>query len=149
MKYTQEPILIQGKCLSPGTAKGIALVAATRLSFWGGFDPVRGMITEVGNPLQGQYVKGKVLVFISTKGSSGTSNILNVGRHTGQLPAAFINTEIDSVSALGCLIQELPLITDLDKDPFEIIETGDLVYIQGNVQGGIARVEVYKKVSGE
>ena len=36
-----------------GIGEGPALMADTRLSFWGGFDPVAGRIVEVGNPLEG------------------------------------------------------------------------------------------------
>jgi len=83
--------VLRGRKVVGGFAEGPALVADTRLSFWGGFDPVAGRIVEVGSPLEGQEVTGKVLVFRSTKGSSGTSRMLRLAKITGRFPAAFIN----------------------------------------------------------
>ena len=121
-----------------GVGEGPALVADTRISFWGGFNPVTGKITEVGNPLEGECIKGKVLIFRSTKGSSGSSRILRIAGITDKLPAAFINIELDELSVLSCVAQRLPLVVDMESDPFEAIQTGDWVTV--NADRGIVKV---------
>lgn len=112
-----------------GVAEGPALVADTRISFWGGFDPASGEIVEVGSPFEGMNIAGKVLVFRSTKGSSGTSLMLRLAKMAGNAPAAFVNIELDELSTLACVALGLPLVTDLDVDPFEALQTGDIVRI--------------------
>ena len=34
--------------------------------------------------------------------------------------------------ALGCVVMRVPSITELDRDPLEIIETGDWVKVDGD-----------------
>lgn len=126
------PIVLRGRKVAGGQAEGEALVAETRLSFWGGFDPATGSITEKHNPLEGKSLKGKVVVFISTKGSSGTSNMLNLAKRFGMQPAAFINTELDCLAVIGCQIHGIPMVTDLDQNPFAVIKNGDWVKIDAD-----------------
>ena len=115
-----------------GVAEGSALVADTRISFWGGFDPASGDIVEVGSPFEGLNIAGKVLVFRSTKGSSGTSLMLRLAKMAGNAPLAFINVELDELSTLACVALGLPLVTDLDVDPFDAIQTGDIVRVDAD-----------------
>jgi len=126
-----------------GVGEGPALVADTRISFWGGFDPVTGKVVEVGNPLEGQSVGGRVVVFRSTKGSSGTSRMLRLAKITGEFPAAFINTELDELSVISCVAQRLPLVTDLECNPFEAIHTGDWVKVDAD--NGIVEVTSHQE----
>ncbi len=123
---------LHGRRVVGGFGEGPALVADTRISFWGGFDPVTGKIIEVGSPFEGECIEGKVVVFRSTKGSSGSSRMLRLAKITGKFPAAFINTELDELSVLSCVVQQLPLVTDLDGDPFKAIKTGDWVKVDAD-----------------
>jgi len=120
---------VRCRTVVPGRVTGEAVVSKSRLSFWGGYDPVSGKVVDTTNPLYGCSLKDKVLVLISTKGSSGTSGVLATAKKRGNAPAAFINTEVDALAALGCVVQEIPLVSDLEKDPFEVIRTGDLVTV--------------------
>ena len=115
-----------------GVAEGPALVADTRISFWGGFDPVTGIIVEVGSPLEGESLEKKVVVFRSTKGSSGSSRMLRLAKISGKSPVAFVNIELDELSVLSCVAQDLPLVTNLECDPFEAIRTGDWVKVDAD-----------------
>jgi predicted aconitase/predicted aconitase with swiveling domain len=115
-----------------GVGEGPALVADTRISFWGGFDPVTGKIVEVGNPLEGESLEKMVVVFRSTKGSSGSSRMLRLAKISGKSPVAFVNIELDELSVLSCVAQDLPLVTDLECNPFEAIRTGDWVKVDAD-----------------
>lgn len=121
----------QGRGLVPGTVKAEAIVARTRLSFWGGFDPRTGVIVERDSPLRGVEVAGRVLIFVSTKGSSGTSGMLSIAARAGLAPAAFVNAEVDAMAVLACVVNEIPMVVDVDVGIFEQLVTGDVVEIDG------------------
>jgi len=127
-----ETIEIKGRGVVKGRAEGEALVADATLSFWGEVDAVTGKIIAVGHPLEGESLRGRVLVIRSTKGSSGTPMILKLARLEGNAPIAFVNVEVDGLAALGCIVNEIPMITDLDRDPFEWIRTGDRVEVDAD-----------------
>lgn len=135
---TTESLKIKGRGVVKGRAEGPALVADATLSFWGEVDPVTGKVIAVGHPLEGQSLRGRVLVIRSTKGSSATPMILNLAKLEGTAPAAFVNVEVDSLAALGCIVNQIPMITDLAQDPFENIRTGDHVVVDADL--GLVRV---------
>ena len=115
-----------------GRARGEALVAPTTLSFWGEVDPLSGRIIASGHPLEGECLGGKVLVIKSTKGSSATPLVIGLAHREGNAPVAFVNTDIDALAVLGCVVNRIPMVSDLDGDPFDIIQTGDLVEVDAD-----------------
>ena len=117
-----------------GTSSGTALVSRDRLSFWGGFDPRTGRIVDRYSELCGQSVAGRILVFTSTKGSSGTSGMLALAQRAGNAPNGMINIEIDCMAVLGCLVTGIPLVSLESADPFALIQTGDHIEIDGGRQ---------------
>lgn len=125
---------IEIKCrgLVKGKAQGEALVAPTTLSFWGEVDPVTGQIIASGHPLQGKKLRGKVLVIRSTKGSSATPLVMGLAHRQGNAPVALINTNIDCLAVLGCVVNRIPMVSDLENDPFEMIESGDHVEVDAD-----------------
>jgi predicted aconitase with swiveling domain len=132
-----EVIEIKARGVVKGRAQGSALVADATLSFWGEVDAVTGTVIAVGHPLEGQSLAGRVLVIRSTKGSSGTPMILRLAGLEGKAPAAMINVQVDGLAALGCIVNGIPMVADLESDPFESIATGDHVLVdaeQGLVQ---------------
>jgi len=133
-----ETIDIRGHGVVKGYAAGEALVADTTLSFWGEVDAVTGKVIGVGHPLEGISLGGRVLVIRSTKGSSGTPMVLNLAQLEGNAPAAFVNVEVDGLAALGCIVNEIPMMTELERDPFEMIATGDHVVVDADE--GVLRV---------
>jgi len=135
---TTESLEIKGRGVVKGRAQGPALVADATLSFWGEVDPVAGKVIAVGHPLEGQSLRGRVLVIRSTKGSSATPMILNLAKLEGNAPVAFVNVEVDSLAALGCIVNQIPMITDLAQDPFENIRTGDHLVVDADL--GLVRV---------
>ncbi len=136
-----ETIIIKGRKVVSGRAEGEALIADERVSFWGGTDPTKGIVHEVGNKFEGESFAGKIFIFRFTKGSSGTSAYINIASRLGVAPAAIINTSLDSLCVLGCAISDIPMMTDLDMDPFEVIESGDMIKLDADE--GI--IEVTKK----
>jgi len=134
-------VVLKGRKAVGGTAEGEALVTRQTISTWGGVDAVKGIITERRHELRNQSFKDKVLVFPSAKGSSGWSTVAQVIRLAGQSPKAMIIREINSLTGIGAVVMRVPTVTDLDKDPTEVIATGDWVKVDADQ--GI--VEVTKK----
>jgi predicted aconitase with swiveling domain len=125
---------IEIKCrgLVRGKAQGEALVAPTTLSFWGEVDPIAGRVIAAGHPLEGQTLRGKVLVIRSTKGSSATPLVMGLAYGQGNAPVALVNTEVDCLAVLGCVVNQIPMVAEPEQDPFEMIRSGDHVAIDAD-----------------
>jgi uncharacterized protein len=140
-------IVLRGRKVVGGTAEGEALVTRDRISGWGGIDPRTGTIIETRHELRGQSFKGKVLVFPGAKGSSGWSSQFHIARLAGAAPAAMLFNEMTTKIALGAVVTHAPAVTDFDRDPLEVIETGDWVRVDADQ--GIIEVTKSDSRSGE
>ena len=134
-------IVLKGRKVVGGIAEGEARVTRDRVSGWGGIDSRTGTIVETRHELRGVSFAGKVLVFPGAKGSSGWSNAFHLTRSMGVAPAAMLFNEMTTKIALGAVVTRAPAVTDFDRDPLTVIETGDWVKVDGD--RGI--VEVTKK----
>jgi hypothetical protein len=135
------PIIFHGRKVVGGVAEGEALVTHATISGWGGIDPMNGTVIETRHPLRGVSFKDKVLVFPGAKGSSGWSAAFHLARLTGCAPKAMVFTTMTTKIALGAVVMRAPSVTDFDRDPLAVIETGDWV----RVDAGRGIVEVTKK----
>lgn len=117
-----------GRKIYKGIAEGQALVTKEGISFYGGVDPDTGEVVEVGHELEGQSVSGKILVFPSGKGSTVGSYTLYRMMKNNTAPAAIINSEIDTIIAVGCIISEIPCV---DKVKLKKIKTGQKLMVNG------------------
>lgn len=120
---------LKGRIIFKGRAKGEALVTEMPISFYGGVDPNTGVVTEKGHQLNGQSVKGKILVFPQGKGSTVGSYTLYRMKKNGVAPAGIINKECETIIAVGAIISEIPCI---DKVDVSKIKTGNEVTIEDN-----------------
>ena len=127
-----ETIVLRGRKVVGGSAEGEALVTAETISGWGGVDAMRGTIIETRHELSGQSFKDKVLVFPGAKGSSGWSVAFHTARLAGTAPKAMVFTEMTTKVALGAVVMRIPSVTDLDRDPLTLIESGDWVKVDGD-----------------
>jgi predicted aconitase with swiveling domain len=134
-------IVLRGRKVVGGIAEGEALVTRDRISGWGGIDPRSGTVIETRHELKGVSFKGKVLVFPGAKGSSGWSSQFHVARLAGAAPLALLFNEMSTKVALGAVVTHAPSVTDFDRNPLEVIATGDWVRVDGD--NGV--VEVIKK----
>ena len=121
-------MILPGRKISPGTASGEALVTAMGISFFGGIDPETGRVVEKGHELEGQSVAGRVLVFPTGKGSTVGSYTLYRLKRAGLAPAAVVNAEAETITAVGCIIADIPCV---DHIPIEQIRTGMRVRVDG------------------
>lgn len=124
-------ITLRGRTVVEGMAEGEALVTRQTISGFGGTDSKTGTIIEVRHELRGQPFKDKVLVFPGAKGSSGWSSHFQAARLAGSAPRALIFNIMTTKVALGAVVLRVPAVTDLDRDPLEVIQPGDWVKVDG------------------
>jgi len=120
--------VLQGRLIKAGQAEGVALVSPEPVGFFGMIDAETGIVIEVGHPLEGESVAGRVLVFPTGKGSTVGSYSLYRLSKAGLAPVAIINLESEPIVAVGAIISEIPMVDHVD---IEQIRSGDLVTIDG------------------
>ena len=126
---------LQGRTSHPGIVQGEALVTAQGISFFGGVDPESGLVVECGHELEGQSIAGKVLVFPTGKGSTVGSYTLYRLKANGMAPLAIINLECETITAVGCIIADIPC---LDQVPLDRLSSGQRLAV--DAEAGILEI---------
>ncbi len=130
--------IIHGRKVVGGKTRGPALVTSEPICFLGGVDVNTGIVTEIGHPLKGKSIAGKVLVFPTGKGSTGGSYLIFEAVSNGVGPCAMINRDVEQVTAIGCIIAEIPMVDKCDTDPVTAIKDGDMVEVDADA--GVVKV---------
>jgi len=126
---------LTGRAVYRGRAEGESMVTSMGISFFGGIDPESGVVVERGHELEGRCIAGKVLVFPTGKGSTVGSYTLYRLKQAGLAPAAIVNARCETITAVGCIIAEIPCV---DQVPIEQIPSGRRIMVDGS----LALVEV-------
>jgi predicted aconitase with swiveling domain len=127
-------LILTGKPIIPGAAKGLALVSREPLSFWGGYDWKTGEIIDRRHPLSGEVAKDRVLAIPFTRGSSTTTAVLLEAIRAKTAPAAIVTTATDFFFALASVVADelyanpIPLVA-LSESDFVRLRTGDEIEI--------------------
>ena len=121
-------MILHGRTIFPGEARGETLTTCMGISFYGGIDPQTGIVVEKGHELNGQCVAGKILVFPTGKGSTVGSYTLYRLKKNGLAPAAILNATCETITAVGCIIAEIPCIDQVNLDQ---IPSGCQVVVDG------------------
>ncbi len=129
-------MILTGRKIAAGHAAGLALVTTMGISFFGGVDPQTGCVVERGHELEGQSIAGQVLVFPTGKGSTVGSYTLYRLKKAGLAPAAILNAEAETITAVGCIISDIPCV---DHVPLERLATGMRLRVDGET--GTVEVE--------
>jgi predicted aconitase with swiveling domain len=124
--------VIKGRGVLGGVAEAPALISRRTIVGWGGVDVRSGIIVEPGHPLEGKCLKGQVLIVQGSKGSNGWSIFFHAAHVAGFGPAALVFPRLDSRTAVTAAAMNLPLLTDLERDPFELIGLGDLLRVDAD-----------------
>jgi len=121
-----------------GYGEGEALVSHQPICFYL-TDPKTGIVRERNHELAGKNLANKVLVFSSGKASSVVQidGLFKLASHN-VAPKALIVKDVETVLVVSAFIVKIPLVDRLEKDPFEIIDTGDFVKV--NAERGIVTV---------
>ena len=110
------------------------------ISVLGGIDPERGVFTKRGTDLDGVSFAGKVLLFISGKGSSTWSGYFKIACRHGNAPVAMVNLEIDPLVALACVLNDIPLVQVDDPGILESVKNGDIIEVDAD-KGAVRLVD--------
>jgi predicted aconitase with swiveling domain len=138
-------LILNGKPVVKGIARGVALVSAEPLSFWGGYDYHTGEITDRRHPLSGSIATGRVLALPFTRGSSTTTAILLEAVRAGTAPAAVLTTGVDAFFALASIVagemyaSPLPIVA-LTSEDFARLRSGDEVEVREDGVISVQRV---------
>ena len=134
---------LQGRKIHGGQARADAMVTRMGISFFGGVDPDSGIVVEKGHELEGRCIAGKVLVFPSGKGSTVGSYTLYRLKKAGVAPAAIVNSECETITAVGCIISDIPCV---DRITIEDVPDGIVLSVDGET--GVLEVEIIEPASG-
>ncbi len=112
-----------------GCGEGEALVSHEPICLYL-TDPKTGVVREKNHELFGKNLAGKVLVFPSGKASSVVQidGLFKLASHN-LAPKALIVKDIETVLIVSAFLVKVPLVDRLEKDPFEVIHTGDFVRV--------------------
>ena len=122
-------MITEGRVIFEGRAEGLSLTTTMGISFFGGVDPDSGIIVERGHELEGQSIAGRILVFPTGKGSTVGSYTLYRLKQNGKAPAAILNAECETITAVGCIIAEIPCLDHIAIDKFP---SGTRLVVDGN-----------------
>ena len=112
-----------------GYGEGEAIVSHEPICFYL-TDPKTGVMRERTHELYGKNVAGKVLVFPSGKASSVVQiDGLYKLATNGLAPRALIVKDVETVLVVSAFLVKVPLVDRLEKDPFDVIHTGDFVRV--------------------
>ena len=112
-----------------GYGEGKALVSHEPICFYL-TDPKTGIVREKDHELLGKNLANTVLVFPSGKASSVVQidGLFKLASHN-LAPSAMIVKDIETVLIVSAVIAKVPLVDRLEKDPFQVIHTGDRVKV--------------------
>ncbi len=138
-------LVIRGRKVVGGVVEGEALVTSQTISGWGGVNPLQGEVIESHHELRGVSFANKILVFPGAKGSSGWSGVFHMTKLAGVAPLGMLFTTTTTKAALGAVVLRVPSMTDFDRDPVALIQSGDWVRIDAEIgeisvwKGGVDR----------
>ena len=115
-RHIYRGMILKGRSIAKGTGSGELLYTDTPISFLGGVDAATGIVIDEKHPLHGQSVAGKVLAFPYGKGSTVGSYVMYGLARNNVAPAAIINTECETIIAIGAIISGIPMVDRLDGD---------------------------------
>lgn len=129
-------IILKGHKGIGGVAEGEALVSKNALSYIfdvGGIwqDPMSAKVTnKIEMPdWYGKDLAGKVLVFPTGRGGIFSTAMLMGLANKGLGPKAMINVVTHPVFAYASIVLNIPTVDRLNKNPCEVIKTGDWVKV--------------------
>ena len=141
--------VLKGIARSKGRASGEALVSDMRFGW--GFNTVAnesGIIGAYENPLNGQCVKGKIMVYPTVSGTTlGSVGLFYKCQVSKVGPVAIVCRNVHDIDIAGAIAGEIPAVDCLDGDPIQEIRTGDWVEIRADEVGKEATVTITCKSS--
>ena len=137
--------ILKGKPVVKGRASGPALITKMPMNFTASFTKPknlmpfwRSLVQDNRHDLFNKNIKGSVLVYPATIGSTYTGMILLELMNQGAGPAAIIVQNVDPLMAAGPILADvwfgkgIPVIEYPSEDIFNTISTGAMVEVNGD-----------------
>ncbi len=128
-------MILRGRPVSSGRARGRVLATRRPVSFLGAVDPKSGRVLDPRSDIRSESLAGRVLAFPRGAGSTVGSYVLYGLAKRGRGPAALIADRAEAVVAVGAILGEIPMVDGVDT---RALESGDLAVVNGN--GGTVSV---------
>ncbi|MCP4754819.1 MAG: DUF126 domain-containing protein [Proteobacteria bacterium] len=121
---------IKGRVIMNGDVEAESLVSREPISL--SYIDENGFIVDRTHHLNGQVIKNKILVFPALKGSAYQElNAADLARN-GLAPKGMIALDADTRLLTSALFSEIPTMDQLEADPLEAINTGDIVRLNAD-----------------
>jgi predicted aconitase with swiveling domain len=111
--------VLTSRVLIAGEARAPLLKLESDISFWGGIDPVTGVVIDSRHPQSDECVDGKVLAMKRSIGSSSGSAILLGLLRLQRGPAGIILVEPDFIVTLGAVVAR-----EMDFGHIPVVQVG-------------------------
>ena len=114
-----------------GAAEGPVIRLQTPLSFWGCVEAETGRIIDHSQVHHGEYLRGKVLVMPSGRGSSSASSVLAETIRNGTGPIAIVMQRPDPIITAGAMVARslYGIVCPVVVCPIDGIEDGRMISI--------------------
>ena len=122
---------------------GPLLTTTVPLSFWGGIDPLTGIIVDTTHPLYGSCVSGTIFCLPSGRGSCTASQVLLELILNNKAPRSIVLRDLDGLVCVGALVAQEVFETTATSIP-DIVHLGTEQYNDLMQQ---AKEEQYAKVT--
>ena len=131
-------VILKGRKIVGGRVEGEALVCHGGMGYLGSVDMKTGVVIEKNHELEGTSIARKILVYPTGKGSTGGSFSIYELARSNMAPKGIVNVRADPIAVIGAIISNIPMIDQLDRDPTQIIKTGD--YLELDADRGIVKI---------
>jgi predicted aconitase with swiveling domain len=115
-----------------GIGEGPALVTDQPINFLAMVDAKSGLITDTKHQLYGKSIKGSVLIFPYSVGSSVGAYAIYALKENGNAPSAVICSKADITTASGCAIAGIPVVDLPAGTKLTLISEGALTRVDAS-----------------
>jgi hypothetical protein len=125
--------IYKGRKIVKGKVKAQAIVCPDSFSFLGDVDLETGEIITPSNPNKGQSLKGKILVFKESKGSSGGCVVLKTLAQKNAGPAALVTVKAPDYNLTeGTILLKIPFVADFHPKILKELKSGQYLIVDAD-----------------
>ena len=125
--------IYKGRKIVRGKVKAQAIVCPDSFSFLGDVDLATGEIITPTNPNNGLHLKGRILVFKESKGSSGGCVVLKTLVQKKAAPAALVTVKAPDYNLTeGTILLKIPFVADFHPKILKELKTGHYLMVDAN-----------------
>jgi len=132
----------RAKVIQPweGEIIGELLITNSRISFLGDVDTNTGVVVGPDLDIKGQNIRGKILIFSESRGSTVGSNVLYSLSKKGLAPKLIGTRRAEPITISGAIFGGIPMVSSLSEEVFRELKNGDI--IRARIEEGYACLEM-------